>query len=151
MTSIECYYNYNYVPNCVIGAKSVPAQMMSCTDSRGCISLHVGFVHISRDMRRSRWLGRAVSIGIRVWPHPLENHNAVKFLRGTSMDPPFFKNHKAGQPAFSVRPITARQRNAISMVRLNKVAQWTTIAHLGASIMFGDIIIYYANRQAVVN
>ena len=32
-----------------------------------------------------------------------------------------------------------------------QVAQWATIAHLGASIMFGDTIIYDAERQVTLN
>ena len=32
-----------------------------------------------------------------------------------------------------------------------QVAQWATIAHLGASIMFGDTIIYDAQRQVTLN
>ena len=31
------------------------------------------------------------------------------------------------------------------------VAQWVTIAHLGASIMFGDTLIYDAQRQVTLN
>ena len=35
---------------------------------------------------------------------------------------------------------------------LNKqVAQWATISHHGASIMFGDTIIYDAQRQITLN
>ena len=30
-------------------------------------------------------------------------------------------------------------------------AQWAVIAHHGASIMFGDTIIYYAQRQVILN
>ena len=32
-----------------------------------------------------------------------------------------------------------------------QVAQWATIAHLGASIMFGDTSIYDAQRQVTLN
>ena len=32
-----------------------------------------------------------------------------------------------------------------------QVAQWATIAHLGASIMFGDTLIYDAQRQVTLN
>ena len=32
-----------------------------------------------------------------------------------------------------------------------QVAQWATIAHLGASIMFGDTIIDDAQRQVTLN
>ena len=32
-----------------------------------------------------------------------------------------------------------------------QVAKWATIAHLGASIMFGDTIIYDAQRQETLN
>ena len=32
-----------------------------------------------------------------------------------------------------------------------QVAQWATVAHLGASIMLGDIIIYGAQRQVTLN
>ena len=32
-----------------------------------------------------------------------------------------------------------------------QVAQWPTITHLGASIMFGDILIYDAQRQVTLN
>ena len=32
-----------------------------------------------------------------------------------------------------------------------QVAQWATIAHHGASIMFGDTIIYDAQRQITLN
>ena len=39
-----------------------------------------------------------------------------------------------------------------SQVYINKqVAQWATIAHHGASIMFGDTIIYDAQRQITLN
>ena len=33
----------------------------------------------------------------------------------------------------------------------NYVVQWTMIAHLGASIMFGDTIIYDAQMQVTLN
>ena len=43
----------------------------------------------------------------------------------------------------------------ISELRFNKytkkVAQWAPIAHLGASIMFRDTIIYDAQRQVTLN
>ena len=32
-----------------------------------------------------------------------------------------------------------------------QVAQWATIAHLGASIIFGDTIIHDAQRQVTLN
>ena len=32
-----------------------------------------------------------------------------------------------------------------------QVAKWATIAHLGASIMFVDSLIYYAQRQVTLN
>ena len=31
------------------------------------------------------------------------------------------------------------------------IAQWATIAHLGASIMFGDTLIYDTQRQVTLN
>ena len=34
---------------------------------------------------------------------------------------------------------------------IQQVAQWATIAHHGASIMFGDTIIYDAQRQITLN
>ena len=34
---------------------------------------------------------------------------------------------------------------------LRQVAQWATMAHHGASIMFGDTIIYDAQRQITLN
>ena len=34
---------------------------------------------------------------------------------------------------------------------VKQVAQWATIAHHGASIMFGDTIIYDAQRQITLN
>ena len=34
---------------------------------------------------------------------------------------------------------------------LKQVAQWATIAHHGASIMFGDTIIFDAQRQVTPN
>ena len=34
---------------------------------------------------------------------------------------------------------------------IKQVAQWATIAHHGASIMFGDTIIYDAQRQITLN
>ena len=34
---------------------------------------------------------------------------------------------------------------------INQVAQWATIAHLGTSIMFGDTLIYDAQRQVTLN
>ena len=38
------------------------------------------------------------------------------------------------------------------MIKINKqVAQWATIAHLGASIMFGNTIIYDAQWQVTLN
>ena len=43
----------------------------------------------------------------------------------------------------------------ISELRFNEctkqVAQWATIAHLGASLMFGDTIIYDAQMQVTLN
>ena len=36
-------------------------------------------------------------------------------------------------------------------IQIKQVAQWATIAHNGASIMFGDIIIYDAQRQITLN
>ena len=40
----------------------------------------------------------------------------------------------------------------LNMVLAKKqVAQWATIAHHGASIMFGDTIIYDAQRQITLN
>ena len=38
-----------------------------------------------------------------------------------------------------------------SKSRFKQVAQWETIAHLGASIMFGDTIIDDAQRQVTLN
>ena len=34
---------------------------------------------------------------------------------------------------------------------LKQVAQWAAIAHLGASIMFGDTLIYDAQKQVTLN
>ena len=34
---------------------------------------------------------------------------------------------------------------------MEQVAQWATIIHLGASIMFGDTIIYVPQRQVALN
>ena len=34
---------------------------------------------------------------------------------------------------------------------LLQVAQWETIVHLGASIMYGDTLIYDAQRQVTLN
>ena len=42
---------------------------------------------------------------------PLKNHKTLGFLSNTGPDP--LKNHKATKPAFNVRPLSARQRNAI--------------------------------------
>ena len=36
-------------------------------------------------------------------------------------------------------------------VFIKQVAQWATIAHHGAIIMFGDTIIYEAQRQVTLN
>ena len=41
-------------------------------------------------------------------------------------------------------PVPARRND-------KQVAQWATIAHHGASIMFGDTIIYDAQRQITLN
>ena len=35
--------------------------------------------------------------------------------------------------------------------KIKQVAQWATIAHLGASIKFGDALIYDAQRQVTLN
>ena len=42
---------------------------------------------------------------------------------------------------------TVRKR----VTSFQQVAHWATIAHLGASIMFGDVIIYDAQRQVTLN
>ena len=39
----------------------------------------------------------------------------------------------------------------LTLVHLTQVAQLATIAHLGASNMFGDTIIYDAQRQVTLN
>ena len=36
-------------------------------------------------------------------------------------------------------------------IQLKQVAQWATTAHHGASIMFGDTIIYDVQRQITLN
>ena len=41
--------------------------------------------------------------------------------------------------------------NLCAAYSLKQVAQWATIAHLGASIMFGDTIIDDAQRQVTLN
>ena len=48
-------------------------------------------------------------------PH-LENNKAIGFLSNTGLDP--LKNYRSIKPAFSVRPLSVRQRNAILMVRV---------------------------------
>ena len=35
--------------------------------------------------------------------------------------------------------------------KIKQVAEWATIAHLGASIKFGDALIYDAQRQVALN
>ena len=49
----------------------------------------------------------------------------------------------------------AMVENGLAEMKLHaskqQVAQWTTIAHHGASIMFGDTIIYDAQRQITLN
>ena len=47
-------------------------------------------------------------------PPPLKNHKNIVFLSNSGPDP--LKNHKATEPAFNVRPSSARQLNAILMV-----------------------------------
>ena len=42
---------------------------------------------------------------------PLKNHKNMGFLSNTGLDP--LKNHKATEPAFNVRPSSARQQNTI--------------------------------------
>ena len=42
-------------------------------------------------------------------------------------------------------------RNLCQEFSKQQVAQWVMIAHLGASIMFGDTIIYGAQRQVTLN
>ena len=49
------------------------------------------------------------------------------------------------QPSYQVRIMT------LAFTVFKQVAQWATIAHLGASIMFGDTIIYDARRQVILN
>ena len=49
--------------------------------------------------------------GVRTPPSPLRNKKDMGFLSNTSPDP--LKNHKATKPAFSVEPVSTRQRNAI--------------------------------------
>ena len=46
-------------------------------------------------------------------------------------------------------PIKNRS-NEIECLKVKQVAQWETIAHLGASIMFGDTIFYDAQRQVTL-
>ena len=41
--------------------------------------------------------------------------------------------------------------NKFAKASKKQVAQWATIAHLGASIMFGYTIIYDAQRQVNLN
>ena len=38
-----------------------------------------------------------------------------------------------------------------NIMHKKQVAQWATLAHHGASIMFGDTIIYDAQRQITLN
>ena len=47
-----------------------------------------------------------------VWA-PLKNYKNIGFLSNSSPDP--LKNYEATEPAFNVRPSSARQRNAILM------------------------------------
>ena len=44
-------------------------------------------------------------------PDPLINHKNIGFLSNSGPDP--LKNYEATEPAFNVRPSSARQRNAI--------------------------------------
>ena len=46
-------------------------------------------------------------------PPLLENHKNIGFLSNTGPDP--LKNHKATKPAFNFGPLSARQRNAVSL------------------------------------
>ena len=48
-------------------------------------------------------------------PPPLKNHKNIWFLSNTGPDP--LKNHKATKLAFNVGPSSARQRNAILMMK----------------------------------
>ena len=42
-------------------------------------------------------------------------------------------------------------KKILSVKNGEQVAQWAMIAHLGANIMFGDTIIYDAQRQVTLN
>ena len=51
--------------------------------------------------------------GVQTIPPPLENHKDIGFLSNTVPD--HLKNHKATKPAFNVGPLSARQRNGVSL------------------------------------
>ena len=48
-------------------------------------------------------------------PYCMENGKAVGLLRNSGMNPYCMENHKATLPAFSVRPSSVCQQNAIEM------------------------------------
>ena len=54
-------------------------------------------------------------------------------------------NYKASLKTFQA------ELNLLWPIDLEQVAQWATIAHLGASIMFGDTLIYDDQRQVTLN
>ena len=63
-----------------------------------------------------------------------------------------FKISKSLTPNYkaSLRTFQA-ELNLLWPIDLEQEAQWTTIAYLGASIMFGDTLIYDAQRQVSLN
>ena len=63
-----------------------------------------------------------------------------------------FKISKSLTPNYkaSLRTFQA-ELNLLWPIDLEQVAQWATIAHLGASIMFGDTLIYDDQRQVTLN
>ena len=63
----------------------------------------------------------------------------IHFLIITWGDPANFCSSDNKEPAGSPNVI------------LRQVAKWATVAHLGTNIMFGDIIIYDAQRQVALN
>ena len=65
-------------------------------------------------------------------PPPLKNHKNIGFLCSTDPDP--IKNHRATKPAFNVWPLSARQRNAISMAFHWRADDGPFLAVFGSSV-----------------
>ena len=90
--------------NCQMKFNSDKCEVTRITNKRSVISSTHKFM--ARNMGGSREGGQ----GVRT-PPPLKDYKNIGFLSNTDPDP--LKNHKATKPAFNVRPLSARQRNAI--------------------------------------